>query len=162
MILSISSMHKFHSWRPGGFSFDCPDWWLYSFAQMLVNDGELDGARILKPETIKLMATNLIGGQRYWAACGCPAKGERVLELTLPRELQHQKHPMKKKNGAVGWIFGTVPPAHSFWLDPKKTDSGFVRAEVSFDNDLHKKIPRCRIWPLERIVCIGVTNCQLV
>jgi CubicO group peptidase (beta-lactamase class C family) len=31
------------------------------FAQMLVNDGELDGARILRPETIRLMMTNHIG-----------------------------------------------------------------------------------------------------
>ncbi|ENZ81439.1 MULTISPECIES: serine hydrolase domain-containing protein [Caulobacter] len=30
------------------------------FAQMLLNGGELDGARILKPETVKLMRTNML------------------------------------------------------------------------------------------------------
>jgi CubicO group peptidase (beta-lactamase class C family) len=28
------------------------------FARMLLNEGELDGARILKPSTVRLMATN--------------------------------------------------------------------------------------------------------
>ena len=31
------------------------------FAQMLLNGGELDGKRILKPETVKLMRTNVLG-----------------------------------------------------------------------------------------------------
>ena len=30
------------------------------FAQMLLNGGQLDGARILKPETVKLMRTNML------------------------------------------------------------------------------------------------------
>ena len=34
------------------------------FAQMLLNGGELDGARVLKPETIALMTTNQIGTRR--------------------------------------------------------------------------------------------------
>jgi CubicO group peptidase (beta-lactamase class C family) len=31
------------------------------FAQMLLNGGELEGKRILKPETVKLMRTNMLG-----------------------------------------------------------------------------------------------------
>lgn len=40
----------------GGIVSTAPD--LLRFCQMLLNDGELDGARILKPETVRLMMTN--------------------------------------------------------------------------------------------------------
>nr|WP_246751872.1 serine hydrolase domain-containing protein [Bradyrhizobium diazoefficiens] len=40
----------------GGIVSTAPD--LLRFCQMLLNEGELDGARILKPETVRLMMTN--------------------------------------------------------------------------------------------------------
>lgn len=40
----------------GGIVSTAPD--LLRFCQMLLNDGELDGARILRPETVQLMMTN--------------------------------------------------------------------------------------------------------
>lgn len=40
----------------GGIVSTAPD--LLRFCQMLLNDGELDGARILRPETVRLMMTN--------------------------------------------------------------------------------------------------------
>ena len=47
------------------------------FAQMLVNSGELDGARILSPRTVDLMAMNhLPDGVARGAAGGGEASGE--------------------------------------------------------------------------------------
>ena len=45
------------------------------FAQMLVNEGELDGVRSLKPETVQLMATSHLSEdieERSWL----PSKGQ--------------------------------------------------------------------------------------
>ena len=43
----------------GGLCSTAPDY--ARFAQMLLNEGELDGARILRPETVKLMTTDHTG-----------------------------------------------------------------------------------------------------
>jgi CubicO group peptidase (beta-lactamase class C family) len=38
----------------------------FRFAQMLLNNGELDGVRVLSPASVRLMTTNQIGGLRNW------------------------------------------------------------------------------------------------
>ena len=40
------------------------------FSQMLVNRGELDGVRILKPETIELMRTNVLREDQFLSSLG--------------------------------------------------------------------------------------------
>jgi CubicO group peptidase (beta-lactamase class C family) len=61
----------------GGTSLSGPVMDYARFAQMLVNSGELDGARILSPRTIDLMATNhLPDGVTRGAAGGGTAFGE--------------------------------------------------------------------------------------
>ncbi|MEM9179671.1 MAG: serine hydrolase domain-containing protein [Pseudomonadota bacterium] len=40
------------------------------FSQMLVNQGELDGVRILKPETIELMRTNVLRDDQFLSSLG--------------------------------------------------------------------------------------------
>ena len=37
------------------------------FAQMLLNGGELDGVRIFRPETVRFMTTNALGGPQMEA-----------------------------------------------------------------------------------------------
>jgi CubicO group peptidase (beta-lactamase class C family) len=61
----------------GGTSLAGPVMDYARFAQMLVNSGELDGARILSPRTVDLMATNhLPDGVTRGAAGGGTALGE--------------------------------------------------------------------------------------
>jgi CubicO group peptidase (beta-lactamase class C family) len=61
----------------GGTSLSGPVMDYARFAQMLVNSGELDGARILSPTTVDLMATNhLPDGVARGAAGGGEASGE--------------------------------------------------------------------------------------
>ncbi len=38
----------------------------FRFAQMLLNEGELDGVRVLSPASVRLMTTNQIGDLRNW------------------------------------------------------------------------------------------------
>lgn len=49
----------------GGIVSTAPD--LLRFCQMLLNDGELDGARILRPETVRLMMTNSLPSDMHVA-----------------------------------------------------------------------------------------------
>jgi CubicO group peptidase (beta-lactamase class C family) len=61
----------------GGTSLSGPVMDYARFAQMLVNSGELDGARILSPRTVDLMATNhLPDGVARGSAGGGEASGE--------------------------------------------------------------------------------------
>lgn len=49
----------------GGIVSTAPD--LLRFCQMLLNEGELDGARILRPETVRLMMTNSLSSDMHVA-----------------------------------------------------------------------------------------------
>jgi len=49
----------------GGIVSTAPDF--LRFCQMLLNGGELDGARILKPETVRLMTTNSLPSEMHMA-----------------------------------------------------------------------------------------------
>jgi CubicO group peptidase (beta-lactamase class C family) len=84
------------------------------FAQMLLNDGELDGKRILKPESVKLMMTNHIGGLRAMGGGGFGWGG--AIQTNMPSE----RSPLPL--GAFDWfgIDGTW-----FWVDPAN-DIAFV------------------------------------
>jgi len=84
------------------------------FAQMLLNDGELDGKRILKPESVKLMMTNHIGGLRSMNGGGFGWGG--AVQTNPPSD----RSPLPL--GAFDWfgIDGTW-----FWVDPTN-DIAFV------------------------------------
>lgn len=82
------------------------------FARMLLNEGELDGARLLESETIRLMRTPQLD----------PAKTEGVgetetwgLGMRVVTAGQSDRQPMTK--GCFGWsgAYGT-----HFWVDPQK------------------------------------------
>lgn len=81
------------------------------FAQMLLNDGELDGRRYLKPETLKLHATPRTGDMKAGFTPGCAwglASGivmepQGVTEMLSPGTYGH------------GGAYGT-----QMWIDPTK------------------------------------------
>ena len=85
------------------------------FAQMLLNDGELNGRRYLGPRTVELVRSNhtgdMVNGQ-----FGRPARGMgfglgmQVVEDPVAAELAVSK-------GAYGWAGGT---GVSFWIEPEE------------------------------------------
>jgi CubicO group peptidase (beta-lactamase class C family) len=78
------------------------------FAQMLLNEGELDGVRVLRPETVRLMMQNHIGDARgVFGGGGFGYGGQVVTEEPTERAPQ----PL----GSYSWfgIDGTW-----FWVDP--------------------------------------------
>jgi CubicO group peptidase (beta-lactamase class C family) len=86
------------------------------FARMLVNGGELDGVRILKPETVRLMATSHLSdtiSQRSWL----PSKGQVGFGIDFAVRLRPPASP-DENNGVVGEFFWDGAASTLFWVDP--------------------------------------------
>lgn len=106
------------------------------FAQMLVNGGEHRGARILKPETVRLMATDMLPdtvGDRSWL----PSKG-RVgfgvdVAVRVAPPASAEEHP-----GAVGEFFWDGRSSTLFWVDPLNDLTAVFFTQVyPFSNKAH-------------------------
>ncbi len=100
------------------------------FVRMMLNGGELDGARVLKPETVALMGENHIG------AVSVPA-----LKTALPRSadftfiadgrdkfglgflITADQVPGKRSPGSLSW--GGINNTY-FWIDPARGLAGVI------------------------------------
>ena len=83
----------------------------FRFAQMILNEGELDGVRLLRPSTVKLMITNHTGDMPVYGMGGAGfGFGLGFSMLTDPARSREGL-----TEGTFGWlgIWGT-----SFWIDP--------------------------------------------
>ena len=87
------------------------------FAQMLLHQGQLNGVRILKPETVKLMATNHLSdtiSKRMWL----PDRGQVGFGIDFAVRLAPPKTE-EENNGIVGEFFWDGALSTLFWVDPK-------------------------------------------
>jgi CubicO group peptidase (beta-lactamase class C family) len=86
------------------------------FAQMLVHKGQLNGVRILKPETVKLMATNHLSdtiSKRMWL----PDRGQVGFGIDFAVRTAPPK-TKDENNGVVGEFFWDGAMSTLFWVDP--------------------------------------------
>ncbi len=86
------------------------------FARMLLNDGALDGARILEPETVQLMATDLLPDtvtDRSWL----PKKGQMGFGIDFAVRVAPPTNTAEP-SGAVGEFFWDGFANTLFWVDP--------------------------------------------
>lgn len=86
------------------------------FEEMLLNMGELNGHRLLKPETVALMATNHVGDLYKNAIPGLPAlTAGRGFGLGVAVTLDPEQAKTGRGRGAFGWngAYGT-----DSWADP--------------------------------------------
>ncbi len=101
---------------PGGFGLASTLDDYMRFARMLVGGGELDGVRILKPETIALMATDALSPQvtdRSWL----PGKGQ--VGFGIDFAVRHSPPvDAEESSGAVGEFFWDGYANTLFWIDP--------------------------------------------
>lgn len=110
-------MHtKEHTLKPGGWGLSSTLDDYMKFTQMLVNKGRLGNARILKPETVQLMATNHLSdtiSKRSWL----PGKGRVGFGIDFAVRTQP---PASKdeNNGVVGEFFWDGAASTLFWVDP--------------------------------------------
>ena len=111
------------------------------FARMLLNKGSLDGVRILKPATVKLMATDQLDPrvtERSWL----PSKGEGGFGLNFFVRTGQPKD-LSENRGAVGEFFWDGRASTLFWVDPvNKLTAVFLVQVVPFDGTLHRDFRR--------------------
>jgi CubicO group peptidase (beta-lactamase class C family) len=88
-----------------------------TFARMLLHGGELDGVRILKPETIELMATDAMPGEvteKSWL----PNKGQVGFGIDFAVRIAPPAD-QAEASGAVGEFFWDGAANTLFWVDPE-------------------------------------------
>lgn len=106
-----------------------------AFLRMLLSGGTLDGARILKPETIALMAQNHIGDLNVQPMISAnPAVSNNAEFLPgmakkwgLTWLINTQDVPGRRSAGSLAWggLFNTY-----YWLDPKQQVTGLLLTQV--------------------------------
>jgi CubicO group peptidase (beta-lactamase class C family) len=128
-----------HKLTPGGFGLASTLDDYQRFARMLLNEGALDGVRILKPSTVRLMATDQLDPaitQRAWL----PEKGA----VGFGFDFAVRKAPpqtAKENRGAVGEFFWDGAASTLFWVDPanRLTVVFFVQT-MPYDGTLHRDL----------------------
>jgi CubicO group peptidase (beta-lactamase class C family) len=122
---------------PGGFGLASTLDDYQRFARMLVNKGELDGARILKPSTVKLMATDQLDPaitERAWL----PGKGAVGFGFDFAVRKSPPQTPQENR-GAVGEFFWDGAASTLFWVDPaNKLTAVFFVQTMPYDGTLHR------------------------
>jgi CubicO group peptidase (beta-lactamase class C family) len=87
------------------------------FARMLQNGGELDGQRILKAETVKLMATDAMPAS-VTDVSWLPSKGSVGFGIDFAVRIKPPVNA-QEASGAVGEFFWDGAADTLFWVDPK-------------------------------------------
>ena len=109
------------------------------FARMLLNEGTLDGTRILKPSTVRLMATDHLdprARERQWL----PGKGQVGFGFDFAVRTGRPASAAENR-GAVGEFFWDGAATTLFWVDPANDLAAvyFVQS-MPFDGTLHRDI----------------------
>ena len=117
----------------GGLYSTAPDYLI--FLQMLLNQGSHNGARILKPETVALMAQNHIGElEAGILKTSLPARSNDVdlfpgisLKWGLAYMINMQPGPNGRSAGSLTWagLYNTY-----FWIDPKRRVAGMIMTQI--------------------------------
>jgi len=100
------------------------------FMRMLLNGGELDGARVLKPETVALMGQNQIGALGVPALKSALARSADFTFIADGRDkwglgflITADQVPGKRSPGSLSW--GGINNTY-FWIDPARGIGGVI------------------------------------
>ncbi len=108
-------------------------------ARMLLNEGELDGVRVLKPSTVRLMATNQLD-PRITERNFLPGKGSVGFGLDFAVRVSQPQKP-EENRGAVGEFFWDGAASTLFWVDPaNRLAAVFFTQKMPFDGALHHDV----------------------
>ncbi|MEL7539477.1 MAG: serine hydrolase domain-containing protein [Pseudomonadota bacterium] len=104
------------------------------FSQMLVNQGELDGVRILKPETIELMRTNVLRDDQFLSSLGIN-QGDVYSGLGMGLTFGTVEDPEAVPSVIpAGSYFWGGAASTWFWVDPVN-ELYFIGMVQVFDNN---------------------------
>jgi len=101
---------------PGGYGLTSTADDYMRFARMLVNGGALDGVRILRPETVRLMATSQLSDsvtERSWL----PSKGTVGFGIDFAVRVRPTSSA-DENHGVIGEFFWDGAASTLFWVDP--------------------------------------------
>jgi CubicO group peptidase (beta-lactamase class C family) len=116
------------------------------FARMLLGGGTLDGVRILKPSTVRLMSTNQLDSQvteRAWL----PGKGNVGFGFDFAVRVGRPLSPDENR-GSVGEFFWDGAASTLFWADPVHRLTAVLFVQVKpFDGTLHRDFRRAVYGP---------------
>lgn len=125
------------SLTPGGWGLTSTLDDYQTFARMLVNEGTLNGTEILKPETVKLMATNHLADEvteRLWL----PGKGQVGFGIDFAVRVA-EPVDSNENQGVVGEFFWDGAASTLFWVDPVNELTAVFFVQIfPFDGTLHK------------------------
>jgi CubicO group peptidase (beta-lactamase class C family) len=106
------------------------------FTQMLVNEGSLNGKRILKPETVELMSTNQLSDdvtERLWL----PTKGQVGFGIDFAVRVAPPQSA-EENMGTVGEFFWDGAATTLFWVDPVNELTAVLFVQIfPYDGSLH-------------------------
>ena len=126
-----------------------------SFARMLVNEGTLENATILREETVRLMATNHLADsvtERMWL----PSKGSVGFGIDFAVRLVPPVSS-EENHGIVGEFFWDGAASTLFWVDPVNELTAVLFVQVfPFDRTLHKRFRDAVYGPYETGVSAGL------
>ena len=119
------------------------------FALMMVNEGTLDSVTILKPETVKLMATNHLD-ESIEKRSFLPSKGQVGFGIDFAVRLLPPASK-EENNGVVGEFFWDGAASTLFWIDPvnKLTAVLFVQLFPYDQIGLHKSFRDAVYGPIK-------------
>jgi CubicO group peptidase (beta-lactamase class C family) len=128
-----------HKMTMGGAGIVAPIDDYMRFARMLLGGGTLDGVKILKRSTVKLMSTDQLDPrvtERAWL----PGKGSVGFGLDFAVRVA-QPRDAKENRGAVGEFFWDGAETTLFWVDPANDMAVvFFVQKAPFDGTLHLDI----------------------
>ena len=124
--------------KPGSFGLVSTIDDYMKFARMLLGGGKLGQARVLKPETVKLMATDAMPKEvtdKSWL----PSKGQVGFGIDFAVRIAPPKDA-NESSGAVGEFFWDGAASTLFWVDPKNEIAAVLFTQMRpFDKvRLHK------------------------
>ncbi|SOB86416.1 CubicO group peptidase, beta-lactamase class C family [Sphingomonas guangdongensis] len=111
------------------------------FARMLLNEGALGDVRILKPSTVRLMATDALDPritERSWL--GSKGSGGFGMDFFVRTA---QPKTAAENRGAIGEFFWDGRASTLFWVDPVNGIAAvFLVQVIPFDATLHRDLRR--------------------
>ncbi|MFG2374787.1 serine hydrolase domain-containing protein [Streptomyces sp. NPDC048504] len=127
---------------------------VHRFAEFLRHRGELDGTRLLAPETVDLMASNHLPGGADMRAFGSPAHQEPGNDgmgfgLSVSVVIDPERTQSPTGLGAFGWSGAATT---TFWVDPSRD------LTVQFMTQLRPKHSLKIIPELKQLVHEAVTD----
>jgi len=124
--------------KPGGFGLVSTLDDYMKFARMLLGEGKLNRARILRPETVKLMATDAMP-KEVTDKFFLPSKGQVGFGIDFAVRVAPPKDA-QEASGAVGEFFWDGAASTLFWVDPKNDIAAVLFTQIKpFEKvNLHK------------------------